>query len=51
MTREEMIWTTIAALNDGSEEAMEEATEIRNMAKDMGDDVFYKQILYYWEVI
>lgn len=51
MTREEMIWTTIAALNDGSKEAMEEAAEIRQMAIDMGDDELYKQIQYYWEVI
>lgn len=49
--KKEMIDITIMALNCGSDEAMQEASEIRNKALESRDSELIEQINYLWEVI
>lgn len=42
---------TIAALNEGSEEAMEDAFYMKLQALASGDDEFIEKIEYLWDVI
>ena len=49
--KKEMIDITIMALNCGSDEAMQAASEIRNKALESRDSELIEQINYLWEVI
>ena len=47
----DMINATIHALNCGSEEALEYASEIRQQALASGDDELIQTIEYLWKII
>lgn len=51
MTKQEKINWTIAALNDGSDEAMEMAYNIRLVVDESDDQELKDNIAYLWEVI
>ena len=49
--KSEMYHTTVAALNDGSEDAMEDAFFIKLEALASGDDALIAKIEHLWDVI
>lgn len=49
--KKEMIALTIMALNDGGDEALQEASEIRNRALESRDSELIEKINFLWEVI
>jgi hypothetical protein len=51
MTKEEKISWTIMALNDGSDDAMRMAYDIRMSVEDSDDQELKERIEYLWEII
>ena len=51
MSREEKISWTIMALNDGSDDAMEEANNIRVSVEESDDQELKEIIAFLWDVI